>query len=79
MTPDEFWAHPATRCETELLQETLRGLANELGQEHAAAQLPRLNLILENVTSRLVRLEQDVADAPTHFALSPQGMRSARR
>ena len=77
MTPDEYWAHPTTRRETELLQEALRGIANELGQERAAlAQLPRLNMILENVRSRLVRLELDVADPPT--TLSPQA-RSAGR
>ena len=41
-------------------------IANELGQERAVlAQLPRLNMILENVRSRLVRLELDVADPPT--------------
>ena len=79
MTPDEYWAMPATRCEIELLQETLRNIANELGQERAAVQLPRLNLIHENVTNRLVRLERVVAEPPTHFALSPQGVRSARR
>ena len=78
MTPGEFWARPTTRCERELLQETLKGIANELGHEHAAAQLPRLTLILENVRSRLVRLELDVEDPPTHFALSPAA-RSARR
>ena len=77
MTPEEFWAMPATRCEVELLQETLKNLANELGQERAAVQLPRLNLILQNVTSRLTRLELDVEDPPTHNAL--QGVRSARR
>ena len=66
MTPEEYWAHPATRRETELLQEALRGIANELGQERAAlAQLPRLSMILDNVKSRLVRLELDVADPPT--------------
>ena len=77
MTPEEFWAMPATRCEVELLQETLKNIANELGQERAAVQLPRLNLILQNVTSRLTRLELDVEDPPTHNAL--QGVRSARR
>ena len=77
MTPDEYWAMPATRCEIELLQETLRNIANELGQERAAVQLPRLNLILQNVTSRLTRLELDYADPPNHNAL--QGVRSARR
>ena len=66
MTPEEYWAHPATRRETELLQEALRGIADELGQERAVlAQLPRLNMILENVRSRLVRLELDVTDPPT--------------
>ena len=77
MTPDEYWAMPATRCEIELLQETLRSIANELGQERAAVQLPRLTLILQNVTSRLTRLELDIADPPTHNAL--EGVRSARR
>ena len=76
-TPDEFWSHPTTRAEIQHLQETLRNIANELGQERAAVQLPRLTLILQNVTSRLTRLEMDYADPPTHTAL--EGVRSARR
>ena len=76
-TPDEFWSHPTTRAEIEHLQETLRNIANELGQDRAAVQLPRLTLILQNVTSRLTRLELDIADPPTHNAL--EGVRSARR
>ena len=70
MTPDEYWAMPATRCEIELLQETLRSIAYELGKKHAAFHLPRLNLILENVRSRLVMLERDVEHPPTQSALS---------
>ena len=77
MTPDEYWNMPSTRCEIELLQETLRNIANELGQERAAVQLPRLTLILQNVTSRLTRLEMDYADPPTHNAL--QGVRPTGR
>ena len=69
-TPDEFWSHPTTRAEIEHLQETLRNIANELGQERAAVQMPRLNLILDDVRTRCVKLELDVAEPPTHFALS---------
>ena len=77
MTPDEYWNMPSTRCEIELLQETLTNIANELGQERAAVQLPRLTLILQNVTSRLTRLELDYADPPNHNAL--QGVRPTGR
>ena len=69
-TPDEFWSHPTTRAEIENLQETLRNIANELGQERAAVQISRLNLILDDVRTRCVKLELDVAEPPTHFALS---------
>ena len=70
MTRDEYWAHPSTQCEVELLQETLRSIAHQLGTKHAAYLLPSLNLILENVRSRLVRLERDVENHPTQSALS---------
>ena len=81
-TPDEFWSHPTTRAEIEHLQETLRNIANELGQERSAVQMPRLDLILDDVRSRFIRLELDVAEPPTHFALNrrlSQDVRSARR
>ena len=81
-TPDEFWSHPTTRAEIQHLQETLRNIANELGQERAAVQMPRLNLILDDVRTRCIKLEIDVAEPPTHFALSSrlsQDVRSARR
>ena len=79
MTSDEYWAHPTTRCEIELLQETLRGVAYELGKKHFAFHLPRLTLILENVRSRLARLERDVEDPPTHSALSLSSLGGAVR
>ena len=78
MTRDEYWAHPSTQCEVELLQETLRSIAHQLGTKHAAYLLPSLNLILENVRSRLVRLERETIPLKVR-SVFPWRARSARR
>ena len=69
ITPEAFWAHPRTRSEVEILQERLRSLAEELGAEHAAARLPRLTQLAQDMAGRLVALELSVEDPPSEAQL----------
>ena len=69
MTPEAFWAHPRTRFDVEILQERLRSIAAELGAEDAAARLPRLAELANDLAGRLVALELDVGDPPSEAQL----------
>ena len=71
-TPAEFLAHRRTKCEIEMLQRRLRGIAtalDDLNLTDAASKLEWWYELLHDAARRIHRLQLDVEDPPTYDAL----------
>ena len=70
-TPEEeYWQHPSTKCEIELLHERLEAITDMVGglssKDHDAAEklLPRLYDLLHDVAGRLHMIQLNLEDPP---------------
>ena len=70
-TPEEeYWQHPSTKCEIELLHERLQAITDMVGclssMDHDAAvkRLPRLYDLLHDVAGRIHMLQLNLEDPP---------------
>ena len=67
---EEYWQHPSTKCEIELLHERLQTIIDMVGSlssmDHDAAEklLPRLYDLLHDVAGRLHMLQLNLEDPP---------------
>ena len=67
---EEYWQHPSTKCEIELLHERLEAITDMIGglssMDHDAAEklLPRLYDLLHDVAGRLHMLQLNLEDPP---------------
>ena len=67
---EEYWQHPSTKCEIELLHERLQAITDMIGdlksRDHDTAEklLPRLYDLLHNVAGRLHMLQLNLEDPP---------------
>ena len=71
-TPAEFLAHRTTKCEIEMLQERLRGIATALDDLNLTDATSKLELwyeLLHDAAGRIHSLQLDIEDPPTYYAL----------
>ena len=67
---EEYWQHPSTKCEIELLHERLQAIIDMIGglssMDHDAAEklLPRLYDLLHDVAGRIHMLRLNLEDPP---------------
>ena len=69
-TPEEYWQHPSTTCEIQLIHERLQAITDMVGclslmdNDAAVKRLPQLYDLLHDVAGRLHMLQLNLEDPP---------------